>query len=247
MNIKSYVISLERASERRRQALVEQERLGLPFQSIAAIDGAKSPSDFVLEGYSEEQGRKLRNIYGKRGLSRNEQACALSHLKVYRQIIEDGVDVAVVSEDDAVFLCNQDALLQAIRSLPDGWDVFYLYHRGDIERADNNLVSFRSVPGSAVSYVVTNAAARKLVDLASPLRLAADALLGRAVFIGLLEGYGAFPLLASHQDAGMSLLSGRVSSSRTVSIKGWLLSRSMLTRKLSFLFTKSNSYFCRLW
>ena len=247
MNVKSYVISLERAHERKAQALAEQEQLGLPYAFVSAVDALGCDNDVSNSGYTEELGRELRNIHQTRGLARTEQACALSHLKTYRQIIADGVDIAVVCEDDAVFRCDRDALMDAIRALPSGWDVFYLYHRGNLQWQGRSRVSFLSVPGGAVAYVITQSAAAKLLELSKPLRLASDALLGRAVFIGLLKGYGAFPLMAAHQDAGQSQLRGPARRGIITAIKGWLLSRSMLARKLSFLFTKSNSYFCRFW
>lgn len=247
MNIKSYVISLERAKDRRARAEAEQQRLGLPHVFIAAVDGRAPDADFASEGYREDLGRRLRNIHQRRGLSLCEQACALSHLKAYERIVADGVDVGLVSEDDAAFRCSGSSLIEALGALPDGWDIFYLYHRGDIRPAGPNLVSFSSFPGNAVSYAVTRDAAARLLELARPLRLAADALIGRAVLIGLLRGYGAFPLLADHRDQGKSFLSEGRDSGAIRALKEALLANSMSFRRLSFLFPKPNSCYCRFW
>jgi len=250
MVMKSYVISLERSPERRARAQAQQQRLGLPFELVNAVDGSIAEGDYTEAGYEPESGRILRNRYGKRGLSINEQACALSHMNVYARIIEDSVDVALVSEDDAVFGCSGKGLMQLIHDLPEGWDILYLYHRGDIRRIGPSLVSFKSVPGGAVSYLITRSAARSLLDLARPLRLASDALLGRSVSTGQLNGFGVFPLLARHGDYGESLLSneGRKGAHKRVlrALKDYLLDHSMVARRVAFLRIKPDSYFSRL-
>jgi len=247
MKIKSYVISLERAGKRRIRALFEQEKLGFPYEVVNAVDGQAAKGDYTGEGYTPEAGMRLRNIYQRRGLSHNEQACALSHINVYRKMLSDGVDVAIVCEDDAVFHCTGAELAERLGSMPEGWDLLYLYHQGDIRACGRGLVRFLSVPGFAVSYVLTREGARRLLELASPLRLAADALLGRAAFIGLVEGYGVFPLLAAHKDDGFSYLDGNIVPKRTKRLKEYLLSRSFTARRLAYLYSKKNSYFCRFW
>jgi len=251
--IKSYVISLKRSTQRRERALAEQRRLGLPFEFVDAVDGCGRDGDFLEEGYDAEAARRLRNRYRTRGLSPSAQACALSHLSAYRRIADADEAVGLVCEDDAAFLCKGDLITELVGAMPAGWGVLYLYHRGDIRPAGfplKSLVSFLSVPGGAVAYLVTRAAARTLLELADPLRLASDALLGRAVFTGLLDGYGVFPLLARHDDRGMSHLNGSMAAGALkkpmVAMKARLLDGSLLARRVAFLFTKPDSYFCPL-
>lgn len=247
MKLKSYVINLERANDRRQRAIAEQEKLGFPFEVVDAVDGQDATGDFTDEGYTLEAGKRLRNMYHTRGLSRNEQACALSHIRVYGKILQDDVDVALVCEDDAAFRCSGHELMELFESMPRGWELLYLYHQGDILPFGPRLVRFSSVPGFAVCYAVTRQGAQRLLELAFPLRLAADAFLGRATFIGIIDGYGAFPLLAEHRDEGYSYLDGNALPKKARRIKEYLSSRYMLARRLAYLFGKKNSYFCWFW
>jgi hypothetical protein len=85
-----FVINLPRATERRAAVERRMQAIGLAYEIVEAVDGRMlSPAELeVLCG-------------PKRPFSPGEVGCYLSHMKVYRLIVERGVPVAAVLEDDA--------------------------------------------------------------------------------------------------------------------------------------------------
>jgi len=93
---KVYVVSLSRSVERRKAVAGQLSRLGVDFTFVDAVD-AKQVSPEWLHAQVDEAA-VLRNL-GKR-LTGPEIGCALSHRKIYRDIVESGHCGALVLEDD---------------------------------------------------------------------------------------------------------------------------------------------------
>ena len=91
-----FVINLERDAERRRHMAGLLERLGLAAEFVPAVDGRRlTPSERAA---AYDRARALR-IYGVEMMD-TEIACCLSHHHVYRRMIRDGTETALVMEDD---------------------------------------------------------------------------------------------------------------------------------------------------
>ncbi len=92
----TFVINLERDTERRRHMTELLQRLGLPAEFVPAVDGRRlTPSE---RDAAYDRARALR-IYGVEMMD-TEIACCLSHHHVYRRMIRDGIETALVLEDD---------------------------------------------------------------------------------------------------------------------------------------------------
>ncbi len=90
-----FVINLERDTERRRHMAGLLERLGLAAEFVPAVDGRRlTPS----ERAAYDRARALR-IYGVEMMD-TEIACCLSHHHVYRRMLRDGIETALIMEDD---------------------------------------------------------------------------------------------------------------------------------------------------
>jgi GR25 family glycosyltransferase involved in LPS biosynthesis len=97
-----YVINLPSDAERREHMAAQLGGLGLPYRLWRGIDGrAISPQD--AKPYMD----RVRSIYG-RALTLGELGCALAHLSVAKQIVDDESPFACVMEDDIV--TSPDAL-----------------------------------------------------------------------------------------------------------------------------------------
>jgi glycosyl transferase, family 25 len=94
---KAFIIHLERSAQRRPQ--VERLRDGLPCPSeiVDATDGARLSPDEIDRFYSR-QTRRPRYPFA---LNRAEIGVFLSHRAVWRRIVAEGLDYALVFEDDA--------------------------------------------------------------------------------------------------------------------------------------------------
>ena len=85
-----YWINLERSQDRRDH--MKRELEGYNNIRVEAIDCNNLTKNEIIQWNSQ---RKI-----KRKLTKNEIACALSHLKAIRQAYEDGCQYAIIVEDD---------------------------------------------------------------------------------------------------------------------------------------------------
>ncbi|QPZ89700.1 glycosyltransferase family 25 protein [Thioclava electrotropha] len=92
------VISLQDAAERRAMVSKQLEALGLSFKFFDAIDGRSG----LPAAYENQVDRPGTELYFGRPMSDGEYACALSHLAVYRKIMEENLPGAIILEDDAI-------------------------------------------------------------------------------------------------------------------------------------------------
>ena len=93
-----FVISLKDATERRENITKQLNDCNLPFSIMDAIDGRKGlPAPF--EPMVDRDPSRSRI---SRGLTDGEFACALSHMAVYRHVVENNLPGAIVLEDDAI-------------------------------------------------------------------------------------------------------------------------------------------------
>ena len=239
--LKGYCINLERAIDRHKNAENEYQRLGIPFEFIKAVDGnSLTKQDIIKLGYDETAAKRLRNIYHKRGLSRTDIGCALSHIKTYQRIKEEKTPIAFISEDDAIFSFGKNYLNKILDELPNDWEICYLFHRGLLKRISHHICKFDSFPGSAVCYLLTLKATEKLLALSKPLRLGSDILIGRATYKGILKGYGAFPIRVKHKDDYYSFLSnGSYKESKLKELYHFLANRIAWVRRVKY-FLKPN-------
>jgi GR25 family glycosyltransferase involved in LPS biosynthesis len=99
--IGSYIIHLARARSRRPQ--VEWLSKALPVESyvMAAVDG-RNLSDAQMEHYVPDR-LKLRYPFA---LRQAEIAAFLSHRNCWQAIIDNGLDAALVVEDDVILECS---------------------------------------------------------------------------------------------------------------------------------------------
>jgi glycosyl transferase family 25 len=95
---KVYVVSLARATERRKAMAKQLSSFGIDFVFVDAVD-----ADQVGEEYLRSQidaAAILRNL--GRSVAGPEIACALSHRLAYRDIAENGFCGGLILEDDAI-------------------------------------------------------------------------------------------------------------------------------------------------
>jgi len=176
--IPAYVINLEKASERRTRIGLQLDELGVPYQIFRAVDGR------LLD--DEEVGRRYdagAALLAYRPLSRGELGCALSHLGVYRKMLEDGVPFALVLEDDAALGDALPATLESLAGrlqpsepvavLLSHVDKFTKWGREPLDEK-RQLVRRYGEWWRAHGYVITRSAAQRLLDGLEPVWCAAD-------------------------------------------------------------------------
>mgnify|MGYP000676827977 CR=1 FL=1 len=100
MNYKTYIINLDKDTDRLSYMSSQLTSLGLSFERFPAILG--STYDF-----SNEYNESLCIEKNGKPMNTGELGCALSHRNVYRKMLEEGVEYALIFEDD-ICIKNKD-------------------------------------------------------------------------------------------------------------------------------------------
>ena len=165
---KIYVISLEANNREAQLSIIEKiDALNIPYPvAWEIVPGFDGRSGELPEGYSLypnwNLGDKTWNDWWKRDVTGGEAGCAISHTIVWRKIIEDQVETALILEDDFKLVRPLDQTI-----VPDvEWDIAYLGRHalfpGDETPAVQNWVNALSSYNTH-AYVIKNRTARVLL------------------------------------------------------------------------------------
>lgn len=93
-----FLISLADAHARQHDIATQLENLSIPFEFTDAIDGRAG----LAAKYEQMIDRPGTEIRLGRRMTDPEYACALSHMSIYRRIVDENLPGAIVLEDDAI-------------------------------------------------------------------------------------------------------------------------------------------------
>jgi glycosyl transferase family 25 len=113
LNFQVFVISLERAVERREHMKSLVSRLGFTANIVSAVDGKK----LRPEQRSRYSSQRAKRIYGCE-MSDSEIACYLSHLSIYSRMVEQRIDAALILEDDISCVGDLKPIVEEVLKLP---------------------------------------------------------------------------------------------------------------------------------
>ncbi len=176
----AYVVNLARSLDRRAHITRELRKTSVDYQIVTAVDGhdldmadtALIDPSFAANGIFPE---------GSAG-------CSLSHLSIYRKIIEDGLDVALILEDDAILPADLDELAEEAGKHLTGAEVallsadcpdpIQLSRAGAVPLSDGRQLALPvdiTQPRSTGAYLITREACERMIELVLPIRANADA------------------------------------------------------------------------
>jgi glycosyl transferase, family 25 len=176
-----FVISLKRATDRRRHIQNEFKKHQLVFEWYDAID-AQTISDAELSALIDHDAVKKHPIW----LTKGALCCALSHYSVYQLVIERNLPYALVLEDDVILKKGFiGALEQAVLQLKEN-EVILLYNHNSqplrLSSLETTLVANSRLYapinvdglGTTAAYLISRAACISMLKVILPIRCAAD-------------------------------------------------------------------------
>jgi len=180
--IQIFVISLPEATQRRQHIMSELDKSGLTYQMFDAVNGKKLSEMEIQETCDAEALRKHPTW-----LTRGAIGCALSHLYIYQQMINDDIPYAVILEDDMVLPTDfSDHLKKLIPKLQND-EVIMLYYQSwkplelcrtgaDLYHKTYGLYYPKDIaqPITTGAYIITLEAAKRLAAGIIPIRRSAD-------------------------------------------------------------------------
>jgi glycosyl transferase, family 25 len=165
-----FVISLERSSDRRHSMATQFDRTSIDFEFFPATNGEKL-TQHELAQYDEQF--VIERI--SRPMSRAEVGCYLSHARLWKKIVDEGIPWAVILEDDVDLMCDVDGLLSAVGALPFGWELIRLAGLGLAPAlplfplpGETTLATLLQGAGGTQGYCISLRGAKKLLDFATP-------------------------------------------------------------------------------
>jgi glycosyl transferase, family 25 len=179
-----WVVSLEGAPERRSFVVQSFADTGLAYEVVDAVDGTTLSAD-ELRSYS--RARSLFEV--GRGLMEGEVGCALSHLRLLQRMLDEDLPEVLIVEDDVAPMPALGRLLGRRDQLPSDRDVvtFCSLWSSSAPRPvagaelddEHRVCTYRRMLFGAQCYLITAPAARRVLDVAYPIRMPYDELLFR--------------------------------------------------------------------
>lgn len=135
-------------------------------------------------------------------LTRGAVGCYLSHLSIYKKIIESNIDYAIIFEDDSIMATDfYDRLQYGLNKIPDDWDILLLgltCLKCDIKMNYIDVHRFWGTHG----YIIKNKTAAKLIEyLDKPLSKQIDADISLLIKRNILRVYGINPIIVAQESS----------------------------------------------
>ena len=208
MDIPSFVINLKRRPDRLENF---RENCPLKFTVIPGFDGRN------FENESEFEKNMLKNFTC---LSLGEIGCFISHIRVFQKIVDEGIQIALIMEDDAIFCKDfSTEYAKVIREIPENTDILYIGGRFEAgfkmssgqrisERIvrHTNLVNDYDADRTAHAYIVSLRFAKYILEQfnSTSISVALDHWLIMLCILNNIQINSAFPLLCYSPIAGDS-------------------------------------------
>lgn len=199
-----YLINLARSQDRRAMMEAQLEKLGIHNYTIwPAVEGASLDLD-RCDAYDG----KMRRLFFGRDLTASEVGCLLSHRSVYEHMVREGIDYAIVLEDDCVLSEDFQEIVAQLQKLPVKWDLVRFISRDKVSKQCMPIARFfkhymlariTGYPGGAYAYLLSQKGAKKLLSKMQKNWVPVDTLHGQVLRTGL-KVFGVVPSPVSHYE-----------------------------------------------
>lgn len=111
MQIRTFVISMENLNDRWSFMRQQLDNLWINYERFKATDPKQMKQEEIDEIYDEEKAKK---IHPPKGISLWSLWCSYSHQRIYKKMVEEDIQMALVFEDDAIIDYRLNVLYKQI-------------------------------------------------------------------------------------------------------------------------------------
>jgi glycosyl transferase family 25 len=186
-----FLINLDRSPDRLARMREQARDLEFDYERVRGVDGSANLPAWLRDQFDLHS-----------GMSNGEIGCYASHLCACALIREQGLEAAIILEDDVVL--DPDFAVasgSAIQSAPPGWDIVHLstnFKKPALPVSQlgggRTLVRYARLPSNSAAYAISAAGAAKL--LAPGRRTRPYDLEFRYAWMRGIELFGVYPPLA---------------------------------------------------
>ncbi|MEK9495338.1 glycosyltransferase family 25 protein [Photorhabdus sp. P32] len=173
--MKIFVINLEKDVDRKKAIQEQLQKIDIDAEFINAVYGKELTTEQLQYACSN-----FDNI----SLTLGEVGCSMSHINVYKEMIDKNIPIALILEDDVKFNDNLCTVLSSLEKYPQALSakpyVFLLNKTNEYFASfkkpliDNyNIVNVIDAAGT-FGYVLNLTTAKKLYQYLQPVRFVAD-------------------------------------------------------------------------
>jgi len=174
MNIPCYIINLEKEKEKKTKMKQVCKRNNIQPTFINAIYGKNLEKEYIQKICNQSEAKKNLG----RELTPGEIGVALSQLSIYKKMLSENIEVALIFEDDVDFRFSENYLKDLIKKLPNDWECLMLGHHTKRSRDIDTLASvwfqlklndkekivrFAESPFGAYAYLINLSGAKKML------------------------------------------------------------------------------------
>lgn len=176
--MKTFVVNLKRSLDRRKYMQALLKDFPYPWEFFEAVDGREIKN--LSEVYNET---KAIHFSGK-ALTRGEVGCALSHLDIYKKMIDENIDKALILEDDIILekkflelitVLNKKKLHNDVILLGQSDDKAIIKFFGEKITDKYKLLQVVHSGYGTYAYMIDIEAAKKIIKFNTPIKRTADA------------------------------------------------------------------------
>jgi GR25 family glycosyltransferase involved in LPS biosynthesis len=181
-----FVINLPRSFKRRALMLYQMGKMGIKnFQLVEAVNG----STLDLEKM-KAAGTLQWDDWNLRDLTSGEVGCYLSHVKVWKMMIDQGWNRILICEDDIAWRPDANDIADKFMSeVPDDWDIIHFHSHirvgsGISYDLGRKMLSAHVWKGykegrSSACYALTARGVNFLLEIAFPVRYTLDGVINK--------------------------------------------------------------------
>ena len=176
---KIYIVNLKKDKNRRENIIREVEKQNLTnYEIIDAVDGNKLNQNEL--DVATFRNKKHVNPWNSK-MSPTQIGCALSHIKVYENFIKTEFEVALILEDDAIFVrdFNNNLKQFILKNFKFRKQIVLLselkeFHNKALESTDNYEIVNVSNAFFTHAYMINKEAAKSIISFNYPVKTIAD-------------------------------------------------------------------------
>ena len=179
-----YVINLKDAVERKISITRQLEKLDIPYELFEAINGRSLSDDELAEKVDMGEVRKHPDWLTKGALG-----CALSHIAVYKKIVESNSEWNLILEDDVVVSDELKNILSHIEKngqvYKNNLNLLYSLSKYGPIKLSSEIVHtiglynvhkvLNKTPGGAGAYIIHRRVAASFLSMKEKIKVAPDA------------------------------------------------------------------------
>ncbi|WP_353416946.1 glycosyltransferase family 25 protein [Enterobacter hormaechei] len=168
--MRTFIVNLKHSLERRAKMECQLSELNIAYEFIEAVDGRKMTET------------ELRNVTRETNYAflPGEVGCALSHQKIYKRIIDENIDAALILEDDVVLNSDLREILNNVTLSKTKPEILLLsrvnkYYKKPFKHIFGSYNIHKTQHATTThAYIINQKAARSLLDNLYPVWMVAD-------------------------------------------------------------------------